>query len=113
MNEQLSIFEWMAAQEDPRSMSKEETVEYIGNALGLIFKFNNFFGEYQAKVGKIKLAFSFDHYFESGEPFIGTDACTSHSGMGSPCDDVEEVIEFYKKAIPKLQRELKGRKNEE
>lgn len=105
MNEQITLFQWLADQTDLDKISEPDMVEQIGAALGVKFTKNDFFGDYRVKIGKITLCLEYSTYFDDGRRFIGADVETKSAGASSPCDSIEEAINFFKRTIPKFKKE--------
>ena len=84
-----------------RTMTVEEIAETLGARLGLEFKFNGFFNEYQAEPRKgFVLSVKVSNYSENREPFIScewTDRKTM-AGCGSPCDSLAAAYAFLNRA---------------
>lgn len=110
MNEQITIFQWLENQTDLDKISEAQMVQEIGAALGLTFSKCDFFGDWRAKIGKMTLCLEYSNYFEGingGRRFIGADAETGTAGASSPCDSIDEAIEFFKRQIAKIPKQRK------
>ena len=83
------------------TMTIEEIAQTLGARLGLEFKFNGFFNEYQAEPRKgFVLSVKVSNYSETREPFIScgwTDRKTTE-GCGSPCDSLASAYTFLHRA---------------
>lgn len=108
MNNQIDIFDLLTPDDikskDFREMTIEEIADYLGDLLGLKFKYSELFGEYIAKVGKrtLELRLGTYHYHFSdkrnGDPFISCGWLEAGAGQGLPCDSLEEAYNFLRRA---------------
>lgn len=86
------------------TMSIEEITALLGDRLGLTFKFNGFFNEYQAKVGARVLSVRISHYtagVNDGAAFLSCgyhDTKGNMEGCGRPCDSLAEAFNFFHRA---------------
>lgn len=84
-----------------RTMTIEEIADTLGRRLGLEFKFNGFFGEYQTRIRNRVLSVKLRHYSETGEPFISChwqEQKGSMEGCGCPCDSLASAYTFLHRA---------------
>ena len=114
---QLSLWDIVPPNnQDFQLISHDETVRLISEAVGLDFKYRDDFWGYEAKKGKVRMSIEFSHYrgINNDKPYIGCDINTNTAGCSSPCDSIEEAIQFFKKGIPRyletkpLSVEIKG-----
>lgn len=103
---QISLFDLPTV--DINQMTEQEAVEYINNKLGLKLTYNNKFEDYRQKLkhGYI-LSVEYERYFTdedfdngnyydsiaTGDLFIGVDIMSSHGGISTPTDDMDEAID--------------------
>lgn len=105
MKGQISIFEWMpeAVPEvtfpDINDIQEEEAVRIIGQQTGIAFIYSETFGLWIGKVGKLKLDLEYDHYIleDKKDLFLSVGYSIGTSGGGSPCDSIEEALEYIRK----------------
>jgi hypothetical protein len=83
-----------------RTMTVEEIAQTLGARLGLEFKFNGFFNEYQAKVKDTTLSVKLSCYSADQTPFISCGEWNKKtmSGCGSPCDSLAAAYAFLNRA---------------
>lgn len=99
---QMTIWDLMP-QESLENIPENEMAERIGNAIGVKFVKNDFYGDYRCKVGKFTLSVEYERYFpeygseEPGALFIGCDFMSKTGGSSSPKDSIEEAIIFFKR----------------
>ena len=99
---QMTIWDLMP-QESLENIPENEMAERIGNAIGVKFVKNDFYGDYRCKVGKFTLSVEYDHYFpeygseEPGALFIGCGCNFNLGGTGAPCDSIAESIEWFER----------------
>lgn len=116
MEGQMTLWEYLTPTQpdaDFHNMTEAEMVDYVGKAIGLTFTYNDFFERYEVKVKGIKKRFvldiHYDHYSTSwksddanGGLFISVGYDYSHGGGGSPCDSLEEAIDYFKRTIERI-----------
>lgn len=83
-----------------RTMTVEEIAQTLGARLGLEFKFNGFFNEYQAKVKDTTLSVKLSYYSADQTPFISCGEWNKKkmAGCGSPCDSLAAAYTFLNRA---------------
>ena len=107
---QMSIFDFVTADyPDFNTMSESEAAKVIGDALGVVFKYNDRFEEYEAKKWRTMLTFEFDNYLEfdnmqkekRGARFLSmgyqVKGENAHGG-GAPCDSFDAAIDYLRRA---------------
>ena len=106
MSNQIDIFDLLTPDDieskDFREMTVEEIADYLGDLLGLKFKYSEIFNEYIAKVKKRTLEIHLSKYNLNderfGQLFISVGWLEAGSGAGSPCDSLEQAYAFLKRA---------------
>lgn len=107
MNNQIDIFDLLTPNDikskDFREMTIEEIADYLGEKLGVKFKYNELFEQYDAKVGKKRiLELHLSTYLlndeRDGKPFISAGYREPGAGGGRPCDSLEEAFSYLRKA---------------
>lgn len=107
MTGQMTIWD-LLPEESLENIPEEEAVRRIGDAIGVSFDYNNFFGDYRVKVGKYTLMIEYARYFTDmddmnneegkGELFIGVGyEDNKHCGASAPVDSIKEAIEWFEK----------------
>lgn len=95
---QMSLFDLMF-QESLETIPEEVMAERIGTAIGVKFVKDKFFGDYRAKVGRSVLSVEYQRYNtldeKNGRRFIGCDVQDGNCGACSPCDSVQESVEWF------------------
>ena len=83
-----------------RTMTVEEIAQTLGARLGLEFKFNGFFNEYQAKVKDTTLSVKLSYYSADQTPFISCGEWTRKkmSGSSGPFDSLAAAYTFLNRA---------------
>ena len=114
MNGQISIFDLLEA-ETPNinDITEAEAVRIVGERIGAQFKYNSFFGEWQAQIGKMKLSCEYSHFSEGindGRMFIGVGWSLKTSGGSCPCYGIDEAVRYFKNRLAKYEEE--GSNNE-
>ena len=106
MSYQMTIFDVLTEEApDWKEMSLKEIAAYISEKTGLTFipdtRFHGEFNEYIAyKTSKLFFTLGLDAYTteeRNGQPFIsvGYENKKDLSGGGSPCDSLDEAIEYF------------------
>ena len=104
---QIDIYDLLTPQDldevNFRTMTIEEIAQTLGARLGLEFKFNGFFNEYQAKVGARVLSLHFGYYaiglYDGVFLSCGWHDTKGNMGWcGSPCDSLAEAFNFFHRA---------------
>lgn len=70
MDNQMTIFDFLPEDTEVKDFTKmtiEETAAYIGNRLGLTFRWNSFLEHYEAKYKKLKLDLIYSTYITLDE----------------------------------------------
>ena len=99
MEGQLTIFDWMPVDyPDIEDVTEAELAQIIGDAIGVRFVYKDFFGNWQAKRGKMNLDFEISNYqlADNHNRFIGCGYSIGTSGGGAPRDSVEDAIKWFK-----------------
>lgn len=98
---QMDIFDFLKTGEDWEEMPEEEVVKTIGERVGVGFKWNAFLGQWEGKVGKVKLDVSFSHFkgINDDRKFISSGWSVKNGGGGSPCESIDESVRFLRAAI--------------
>ena len=95
---QMSLFDLMP-QESLETIPEEVMVERIGAAIGVKFTKDKFFDDYRAKVGRSVLSVEYQRYNtldeRNGQRFIGCEVQERNCGAGSPCDSIQESINWF------------------
>ncbi len=100
---QMSIFDFIELHENALDdLPESEMVKMIANATGLNFCYIDSFWGWRVKKRRVTFSVEYDNYIEDGRRFIGADWQTSTQGASSPCDSVQEAIEFFQRAIKRL-----------
>ena len=113
---QLTIFDWIPEQNELDDIPEETMVERIGAAIGVKFKKDGKFRDWEAKIGKITISLQYEYYAEGvfdGKKHIGVDVNATHDGCGSTCDSIGEAIDYLRYAIPHIQDCIDRRRNNE
>ena len=103
MNGQMSIFDLLEA-ETPKidDITEAEAVRIVGERLGVQFKYNSTFGEWQTQVGKMKLGCEYDHFSEGindGRLFLGVRWSLGTSGGACPCYGIDETVKYFRNRL--------------
>lgn len=105
---QMTIFDFLPQPDDDlETLPEEEMVRRISEAIGMTFKpvvYEYGFKEYVAKISKHeKYTIQYDNYLgiNDNRRFIGVGWTYRTSGGGSPCDSVQEAVDWFKRAITK------------
>ena len=101
MNEQISIYSLLPTP-DINDISEAEAVQIVGERLGVRFSYNDFFERWEGKRGRITMALSYSHYFPDifeGRLFLGADYHYGDGGGSSPCDGIDEAVEYLHGAL--------------
>lgn len=106
----MTIFDFLPADPLPdfRTTDFEEVVQIIGERVGLKFCKGEFindyvdcYQEYVATKGNITVTMFLDEYWDGRDKFISLDIVEKgvSGGAGSPCDSIEEAIEYISRKI--------------
>lgn len=101
---QLSIFDFI---EDPTTataldnMSEPDMVEAVKQATGIDFKYRDDLWGYVAKIKDIQYTVHFSNYtmLDNNDRFISCGYGNNKGGAASPCDSLEEAVQFFKTAL--------------
>lgn len=98
---QMTIFDFEPSELE--NIPIEQTVERIGQALGLTFKYNDYLQTYQAKIKQYIVSVNYSRYTtydaNHGDRFISCGIDSKLGGSHSPEDSVEEAIAFLKACL--------------
>ena len=109
---QLSMFDFMKPDMEnlPTSLDElpeDEMVAIINQETGLDFRYKDDFWKYQAKRGNVTFTVGYSNYdgtVHGGARHISCSWDTKTQGCGSPCNSVEEAVDFFKKSIERTVR---------
>lgn len=101
MTGQMTIWDFLPP-ENLEDISEEEMVQRVGEAVGVVFTWNDFLKEYQAKIKGYTLSVEYDRYIVDdetgkGRRFIGVGFMKKNEGAAGPCDSIDEAIKWFKK----------------
>lgn len=104
MKGQISIFDWMPEAvpamtfPDIKDIHEAEAVRIVGEQTGVEFAYNESFRQWIGKAGKLKLDLEYDHYIleDKKDLFLSVGYSIGTSGGGSPCDSIEEALEYIR-----------------
>lgn len=107
MEGQMSIFEFLPQTADFCTMPEAEVMDIISQRIGVRLKYDSYFNEYSAKIGKMEISakissYKLTHHGSmkiSGNRHIGCSWQKSTEGGGSPCDSIDEAVEYFQKII--------------
>ena len=115
MFEQLSIFDFLPSEEDLDTLDEYGMIRRVEEGTGLKFTEDktapSWLGSryFAAKVKKVEFECYYSTYFPEVTwrknktlRFISCGWASKTSGQGSPCDTVEEAIDFFKRAFARL-----------
>lgn len=113
--EQLSLFDLMQEIPDIKDIPEEEAVRIVGERIGAKFEYNPDFEEWQARISDLKMGMRYEHYFpevQDGKLFLEVSfEFKNHvNGGGSPCDGIDEAVEFFKDKMELLEKRKQERK---
>ena len=104
MNEQMSIFDFIQPDtgRDLETISEQEMVDIASHATGIVFIYRDDITGWESKEGKMTYTVRMSRYTldDRKDRFIScgwTDQRHGYSGHGSPCDSLDEAIEFFNK----------------
>ena len=109
MDGQLSIFDWMPdarADSYPAidTITEAEAAAIVGQALGLTFRYNDFFKQWETEKGPLRLHISYSHYTcrdLEGILFIGV-GWSNHrrnEGGSAPRDSIQDAIAYFERRL--------------
>lgn len=117
MEGQMTIFEFLPQTADFCTMPESEVMEIISKRIGvkLVRESEPKFKEriYRAKIGKVNLSACIGTYsvthegsqtLIAGHKHIGCGWGTSKEGGGSPCNSIDEAVEYLQAAIQRGKR---------
>lgn len=98
--DQMTIFDFIGQKEHPEldKLDEAQMVAIVGRAVGLNFKWDDFFEDYRAKRGKDKYNIRYGVF--SVEPYTRYISCGYDYGIGgchSPEQSIEDAIAFFKR----------------
>lgn len=100
---QISLFDWMpqllnpTAYPDINTIPEAEAVRIVGEQIGVAFAYVDKFCRWQGKAGKMLLYMQYDNYNLPGHArFLGVGYDCRTSGGGSPCDNIQEAVDYFK-----------------
>ena len=100
--EQLSIFDLFPAKfQDINEITEAEAARLVGERIGLAFRYNDRFRQWEARRGKMKLSLEYDHYnkMDSTALFLGVGYEFGTSGGGRPCDTIEQAVRYFENKL--------------
>ena len=106
MDGQMTIFDFLKDETDFRTMPKEEVINILCQRTGIKLVYDNYLQEYSCKIGKVKITADIETYLTSfdddgpvkkGNKFIGVSWSHGTSGGSSPCDSIDEAVEFIQR----------------
>lgn len=105
---QMSIFD-LLPQQSIYDIPEEDMVARIGNAIGVTFIHDKFYGDYRAKIGKCVLQVEYSTYMGcfNDARFISVGLSMgppTYLGAGAPVDSIEEAIQWFEKRRAKFDR---------
>ena len=99
--EQLTIFDWLPEQiyPDINETKEEDAVRMVGDALGVVFRYDYFQERWRAKKGRFRMGLEYDHFNLEHDKslFLGADWELGTSGGGSPCRGIGHAIEYLRR----------------
>ena len=104
---QMTIFDFLPQTADFATMPEAEVMAVISERIGIRLLWDSHLEEWAAKVGKTKLTAEIGTYkcthdgteMIAGHKFIGCGWGRSTSGGGSPCNSIDEAVEYLKAAL--------------
>ena len=107
MENQMSIFDYIQPEyPDINTITEAEMVSIIGKATGLTFVRDKFLEDWRAKYKGCVISIEYLNYKtydeRNGKRFISVEVEYKTSGIGSPCDNIEEAIGRIKKGIERF-----------
>jgi len=104
--EQMSIFDFMEIEKtsDLDAMSEADMVQAVKEATGIDFKFKDDLWGYVANIGKVQFEVKYSNYsIDDHRRFISVGYGTKTSGVSGPCDSLQEAIQFFKRALERME----------
>lgn len=104
MIRQMTIFDFLPSRyPDINDIDESEAVRIVGDRLGVVFTYNDYFEQWECKKGKIKLSLEYDHFnlHDNHDLFLGVgyDCRNPVCGGGSPCASIEQAIRYFERII--------------
>ena len=99
MQGQLSIFDFLEPTDDFRAMTEKEVMDIISERIGVRLKWDGFFEQYCAKIGKIKIFAEIDYYVMDGFKYIGVSWQGATEGGASPCNSLDDAVKYLQTNI--------------
>lgn len=105
---QLDIFDVMSTDTDIRTMDESDIMQIISQRIGGELRYDEFFGDYRAKVGRLRIECELSTYMDSDVKciLVGYTLGNGNGGGGS-CDSIDEAVEYFRK---KIKGEQNGKK---
>lgn len=107
MYEQMTIFDFLRPQfPDINDIPVSDAAQIVGENLGITFKYDPKFDQWQWKKGKLKLSMEYGRFIldDCKDLFLGTDyeyKGPCHEGGGSPCSGIKEAIDWFRNKMEK------------
>lgn len=102
---QMSLFDLLpTADPDINTIPEEEAVRLVGDALGLVFKYNDRFELWEAKKGKLKMTLEYDNYcveYLNYARFLGAGYSFGTDGGGAPLGGISQAVNYFRAKIKK------------
>ena len=102
---QMTIYDFLVADADYPNINdieEAEAVRIVGDAIGVCFKYNDYFGEWQAKINKsTTLGIHYSNYVldDNKDRFLACGFSYKQGGAGAPCDDIRSAVEWFNEII--------------
>lgn len=109
--EQLSIFDIMPMSfPDINEIPEAEAARLVGSRIGVSFRYNERFRQWEGKRGKLRLSLNYDHYnkLDSNALFLGVGYEFGTSGGGAPCDTIEQAVRYFENKLSGISDRSKG-----
>lgn len=101
--EQLTIFDYIEPEipkTDLDDLPETDMVEALRAATGISFVYRDPLWGYEATIGKFKYSVHYSNYsIDDHRRFISCGYGNNMGGAASPCDSLDEAIEWFKKAL--------------
>lgn len=99
---QMSIYDFMKpTYPDINDIPEEEAVRIVGEAIGMEFFYSTKFQDWRSLKKGIVLTMEYGHFTldDNHDLFLGTGYNTRNAGGGSPCDGIEEAINWFRRVM--------------
>lgn len=99
---QMTIFDFAKRPTDLDSLQEEEMVSIVGGAIGVEFVNKGDVWKWEARPNKkARLNIGYSNYTMRGNNsrFISCGYEYGNGGAGSPCDTIDEAIEFFRRYL--------------